>query len=455
MNRSLYIDSDLMETRLAVIEDERIAEIHLERPGGESGIGEIRRARVTHISNDLQAATLDAGDGISLFLRATDAKVLAGDGEGRKPAISKLVQRGQLLTVQTGRDAADGKQARASADIALAGRYLILHPMRRGLESGKRPPSGELEAALTPLAGEAGLVIRPPAHAADVATVAAEAERLVAEWREATETGAGKPGLLRAAPGLLERAFLQFAGAEPETVLTPDRGLRADLIGLAKRIAPDIADRIELCDADRPLDLDEEIASALSQEVESGGVRLIIETTAAMTTVDVDGRGEPRDVNVKAAREIARQLRLRRIGGPVAVDFVSMSRAPDRKKVETALRQAVARDPEPVDIGTIDRFGIATLVRRRSGLSLAAELCEAPVRAPHFSPSAALARVLRRVTRELDGVGPLPMRIELSEDLADAAGDDLAARLSARLGRPLTVAFGSCAVDAFALTRER
>ena len=179
MSTSLYIDRGVLETRVAIIEDERIAEIHIERAGASPLQGQIRRGRIKHISNDLQAATVDVGEGHSLFLRATDARVLAGEDVQGKVPIAKLVTRGQTVLVQPTRPGLDGKQGRCSADVALFGRYVTLHPLRRGFEAGKFGTEAGLTDALAGLADEVRITLRPAARLAEPALVKAEVERLI------------------------------------------------------------------------------------------------------------------------------------------------------------------------------------------------------------------------------------------------------------------------------------
>ncbi|WP_417519685.1 ribonuclease E/G [Minwuia sp.] len=457
MNRSLFIDRGVLETRVAVIEDERIVEVHIERDGQAVAVqGEIRAARVTHVSSELQAATVDAGDGLSLFLRAADARVLADADAPKKLPINRLVKRGQNLLVQVGRPATEGKQARCSVDIVLGGRYVVLHPMRTGFEPGKRPVDEALAAAVAELADTARITVRPPAHRVDPETVLQEVRRLLDEWNAVASVSVPKPALLRPAPDLLHRAVTHLAGPDPDSIMVPDRATQSELKLLARQMAPDLADRITLTGLQRSIDLDDEIEGALAVEIGlSDKAGLSIEPTRAMTVIDIDGQGQGVDVNLTAVPEIARQLRLRRIGGPVAIDFISMSRAPERKRVETALRQAVQRDPEQVDIGSIDRFGICTLVRRRSGLSLHEDLAETRIGAVTLKPRTVLAQVLRRVEAELAQIGPLPVVVSLSDALKADAPDDLQDRLNDRLGRPLRIAFVESAIDAFSISREK
>ena len=462
MDRGLFIDRGPLETRVALIEQSRIVEIHVEAAGKEAGRpGEIRRGRVTHIAGDLQAATVDAGDGLSLFVRAGDARVLApADAGAKKLPIGKMLRRGQTVAVQTGREGLDGKQGRASADIALHGRYLSLNPLREGLDFPKAVADADLREALSDVLSaqaQAGrILVHPAASQVGSDIVLAELDLLNAAWSEIGSATEGKPGLLRPAPDLIEQAFVRLAGPAPDAILTPDRELLAELKRRARDMAPDLADRIELCEASRSLDLDDEIEAALEPEVAlPGGGRLTIETTRAMTTVDIDAPGDATKANLAAARELARQLRLRRIGGVVAVDFISLRGTPERKKVEKALRQAFQRDPAQVEIGGIDRFSIATLTRSRDAMPLAAQLCRHRPSTVDWRPEAALARVLRRVAAELAGVGPVPVSLTLSEDLRSAVAARLPDGLDGALGRPVRLGYDARAVDDFQLGRER
>lgn len=455
MSAGIFVDCDVMESRVAIIEDDRIAEIHIERVGESSIRGQIRRGRVKHISSDLQAATIDTGNGQNLFLRSADARVLGtADVQGKVP-IAKLVTRGQMVLVQATRPGMDGKQSRCTADIALYGRYVTVHPMRHGLETGKGGDDAALITALTEIASEARITLRPAARNVSALTVQTEADRLLSDWREIQSSGKAAPGLVRRAQNLFERALTALSGPDPDVIMTPDRSTLAELKQLAAVVAPDLSDRIELTEKGRSIDLDAEIEAALGTGAKFDGGRLSIEVTRAMTVIDVDGQGTPIRANLAAIPEIARQLRLRRIGGPIAIDFVTMSKAQDRKLVESALRQALQKSVAQADVGGIDRFGIATLVLRRDGAALADDVAEHRPMAVRLSATAQLAKVLRRATLELSSVGPLPIVIELSDKLASAAPADLADQLAGRLNRPLKVRFGQRDVDDMVLSRER
>ncbi|MEC9346282.1 MAG: ribonuclease E/G [Pseudomonadota bacterium] len=465
MKQGIYIDRGLAETRTAIVERGRVVEIHVARDGDPRLTGAVWLGRVVQTMPELQAASVDTGMAEPGFLRAADARALAGPDAPPKIGIAKLVRRGQVVLVQAGRAADDEKAMRLTADIGLLGRTLALHPLLTGVEAPRRvgdeAQRAELKALVAEASGGMRVVLRPAAARVPHEQVLAELDRLKAEWAEieAAAQTAKAPALLRPAAGPLARALVELAPPSAELVAAGDQELAADLHGLAKALAPDLLDRITLAPATQGIDLDQTIDAALAPEVAlPGGGRLWIEQTRGMVAIDVDGggaKGTPVDINMRAVPEIAHELRLRRLGGPVVIDFISMRAGNERKRVETALRRAFERDPAMVDVGQVDRFSLASLVRGRQDRSLADELAE-PVRAtPSWHPDVALERVLRRASAELHGVGPVPVRLTLSSKhapLLDSAG---AARISERFGRQVELVLDSRPLDGFRLERLR
>lgn len=449
MKQGLYIDRGPLETRVALIERGRVAEIHIERPREAGRIGAVHLGRVTHLHPDLQAATVALGDDVAGFLRAEDARALGGASPQRLP-IGKLVHRGETVLVETARMPGDGKQGRVTADIHLRGRYVVLQPRRTGIEVPKRVGDEATRAALKARveAAAAGMrvVLRPAAARVEPTLVEAELARLREAWTalERKAAAVNPPALLRPAPSLLERALTELAPAGAETIAVADRALAAELVPLAEVLAPDLAGRITLAPPGQGIELDQTIDEALAPTVEFAGGRLTLEPTRALVAIDVDasaGRDGGVEANLRAIPEIAHQLRLRRLGGPVVVDFVSMRSAQERRRVETALRRAFERDPATVDVGQVDRFSLATLVRSRREPSLAEELTASRAAAPALMPAVAAARVLRRIEADLAEVGAVPVRLTLARGLEAVFDREVRAALAERLARPVTLAF--------------
>ncbi|MDF1737379.1 MAG: ribonuclease E/G [Minwuia sp.] len=463
MKQGLFIDRGPFETRVALIERERVVEIHVEPTDQPPVAGAIWRGRVTDLMPELQAAAVDLGQGVTGFLRAADARVLDGSTTDKRVPLKKLLRRGQSVLVQAVRGANAGKQVRLSADIALHGRYVSLYPQREGTEVPKRIGDPDQRASLqemfAALDSSARLVARPAAARVEPDLVRADATRLIAEWTAIDGLDGPVPDRLRDAPGLLHRALTELAPPAPEAIAVSDRSLSADLHPVATRIAPDLVELVSLAPSGQGLELDQVLDEALAQEVRlPGGGRIIIEATTALTAIDVDSagaRGTPVDHNMRAIPEIAHQIRLRRIGGPVVIDFISMRAGNERKRVEAALRRAFERDPVMVDIGQIDRFSLATLVRGRGEKGLAQQLLVRTSLQHRLRDTAAAARVLRQAAAELDGVGLLPVTLTLSEQLRTVMDADATARASAFLGRPVSFVFEARDIGSFAISRQR
>lgn len=467
MKQGLYVERGLFETRVALIERERVAEVHLELNDSPPVAGAIWLGRVTDLMPAMQAAAVDLGQGVTGFLRATDARVLEDGTTDKKQPLKKLLRRGQTVLVQAVRRAADGKQIRLTADIALHGRYLSLYPLRQGIDVPKRIGDPDQRDALHALLDSLNIAGRAVARPVSVRVapdlVAADAARLTIAWQAIAEAqampNAPAPALLHAAPDLLHRALTEIAPPSPEMIAVSDRSLAADMHQRSALHAPDLQPLIALAPAGEGLELDQVMDEALATDVAlPGGGRISIEVTKALTAIDIDSagsRGTPVDLNMRAIPEIAHHLRLRRIGGPVVIDFISMKAGNERKRVEAALRRAFERDPVMVDIGQVDRFSLATMVRGRGESGLSQHMLAPRADEPDLLPAITAARVLRKIAAELSGIGPLPMTLHVSESLMGLFGDDATAQVSAYLGRPVTLLFEDRSPETYAVARQR
>ena len=188
------------------------------------------------------------------------------------------------------------------------------------------------------------------------------------------------PGRPRASMGPsdpVQQLLVEHLGADPDRIVVADPAALVRARGYLAEWRPSVLDRLEhLPDAFAASGAGEQLAAALEPVVElAGGGRLIIQTTAALTAIDVDGGGRrPLEVDLEAAAEIARQLRLRRLGGTIVVDFIDLAAKSDRARLLATLRAALADDPAPVQVGRMSPLGLVELSRKRSGPSLAEQL---------------------------------------------------------------------------------
>jgi ribonuclease G len=354
-----------------------MTEAHRDEPALRSPVGALHLGRVTAIDRRLGAAFVDLGS--------------AGTGLLPLKPGAAAPEEGRALVVQIRREPRERKGPRLSAAVALAGRLLELRPGGNAVEAPGPTAALRATVAEQAQAGE-GWVLRPAAAGAEVAAVAAEMAALRRRWAAiAARAGMAKP------PALLEpaddpvMAMLRERPAGSWAQVLLDH--RASAEALQRRCAeelPDLADRI----AWQPrrdwepvfADLREQLLEALEPDVPlAGGGWIRIEATTALTAIDVNsgdvggagGTGALRRVNEAAAQAIARQLRLRNIGGLVVIDFIDMESRRERGTVAEALRRALARDPAPCTVGAMSGFGLVEMTRRRRGRSLSETFAEA------------------------------------------------------------------------------
>ena len=405
----LLVDRDGPLTRAAVLADGRLTDLHIDHADRPSLLGAVILGRVERIATGLNGAFIDLGGGLSGLLPAADVRrpVLDDDSPqtrshprpGSKPAaIGALLRTGQPVVVQVKADAAGAKGPSLTMDITLPGRFLVHAPLGRDISVSKRLGSGPERAALARriegLATGAGWIIRAGAAQVPDELLAAESEALHLQWRAIRDDArAGSaPRVLHPGPDAPTRALIEQGAAAPDSIIVDDPApaggiavgegpLLSGLRGWCDRHAPDLLPRLTAHRASQRLfdlrDLDSAIAELLDVRVPLPlGGSLVIERTEALTVVDVNAgeRGNPVDVNLDAAAEIARQLRLRNVGGIVVVDFVNMRGRGDAERVLAALSHAVESDPVQTQVYGMSKLGLVELTRARRGTPLAALL---------------------------------------------------------------------------------
>lgn len=405
----LLVDRDGPLTRAAVLADGRLTDLHIDHADRPSLLGAVILGRVERIATGLNGAFIDLGSGLSGLLPAADVRrpVLDDDSPlsryhprpGSKPAaIGALLRTGQPVVVQVKADAAGAKGPSLTMDITLPGRFLVHAPLGRDISVSKRLGSGPERAALARriegLATGAGWIVRAGAAQVPDELLAAESEALHLQWRAIRDDArAGSaPRLLHSSPDAPTRALIEQGAAAPASIIVDDPvpaggiavgegPLLSGLRGWCDRHAPDLLPRLTAHRASQRLfdlrDLDSAIAELLDVRVPlPQGGSLVIERTEALTVVDVNAgeRGNPVDVNIDAAAEIARQLRLRNVGGIVVVDFVNMRGRGDAERVLAALSHAVESDPMQTQVYGMSKLGLVELTRARRGTPLAALL---------------------------------------------------------------------------------
>jgi Rne/Rng family ribonuclease len=392
MSARVLIEVGIGETRGALVEDGRLIALAIERDAAFDPGADIFLGRVGAFHSRMKAHEIALPDDVMALLPASDGKRLA---------------EGQAAIVQIDRAAHGRKGPRVTTDIAIAGRYVAFNPGKAGVGLARGTPSAAgLTKRWAHLAKGGGLRLRPSIDQAEPAWIESEAARLDADWRDiearARETKA--PACLAADLQPVRRLLRDAPARCP--ILIDDAGEAATLGKALATLAPDLAAGLSVHRERTAIfaleEVDAQIAQALEARIElANGVALSIEPTEALTAIDVDvGGAEDLEAACRsAAAEIARQIRLRRIGGQIVVDFPRLSKEAQRRKLAEHLRDRLARDPEPVEFGGLTRLGLVEFARRRAGPTLG-ELLGTP--RAGFVPSAATeARaVLRRALAE-------------------------------------------------------
>ena len=387
------MDRDGPLTRAAVLSGGRLTDLYIDHAERPSLLGHVFLGRVERIATGLDGAFVDLGTGKSGLLSALDARGPKGRPKAKGERIGNLLRTGQTVLVQVKADATGAKGPSLTMDITLPGRFLVHAPLGRDVAVSKRLGSGperaELARRVQDVASGAGWIVRAGAATASDGLLAAESDALHLAWRQirdAAEQGGG-PALLLPGPDATRRALIEHGAATPSRIIVDDAALARDLAGWCADRAPDLEGRVEPFDS-RLLaapsdgrqrlfdlrDLDAEIETLLGTRVPlSGGGSLVIERTEAMTVVDVNAgeRGNPLDVNLEAAAEIARQLRLRNAGGIVVVDFVNMRNRGDAERLLAVLSRAVEDDPAQTQVYGLSKLGLVEMTRARRGTALA------------------------------------------------------------------------------------
>ncbi|HEX6957075.1 MAG TPA: ribonuclease E/G [Ferrovibrio sp.] len=499
MANELLIDVGLTETRVALVEDDRLVHLDLERPERDSALGAIFLGRVRRIEKGLQAAYVDIGLSRDGFLGRDDLVPV------RDLPIEQRLHEGETVLVQVIRDPVGEKGVKLTCQIALPGRFLSLTPFDPAVRVTKRISQDaermRLAAVMqsllaladqTPLkvtarlqrrAGDRrsarparydgadrrsgedrrksmGCIVNANAEGADKTELAADLERLRARWiaieerRSKASKTCGAPAELWREMGPVGRALRDHVGAKLDRIRVNAAQGFAEARAWLFEHAPDHVGRLERFDDPAGLfdlfDIEQDIADALSRRValKSGGA-IIFGETEALTAIDVDsGKASARGaafeelalkINLEAAAEIARQLRLRGIGGIIVIDFLHMESAAYRAQTVNALRQALARDPAPVKVLGMSALGLVEMTRKRVGEPLSARLfdscptCDGDGRLP--SLPAVLAELLRRAWREAASSPPgARLEIACAPDVAALLDADLRNRLERQIG---------------------
>jgi ribonuclease G len=447
--RELLVSVDVGERRVAILEDERVAEVYLERPARRSIAGNIYLGRVDNVLPGMEAAFVEIGLEKNGFLYVDEiVRPELEKGHGRK--IQDLVSRGQTILVQAVKDPMKTKGARLTTQISLPGRFVVLVPQGEGLGVSRRLDDDErnrLKDILKRLdVKEGGVIVRTAAEGASEEDIERDLVFLQRLWRsiQAKAKNAKAPELVYQEAELPLRVVRDLFTGDFERAYIDDERTHRRIVGYLKKTSPHMAERVLRYKEKTPLmesfGVEQEIKSTISRRVDlpSGGY-LIFDYAEAFTVIDVNtgrfvgGRGKNaggrlEDTitknNLEAVKEVVRQLRLRDIGGIIVIDFIDMANPKNRATVEEALRTELERDRTKTYVVEISPLGLVEMTRQnvtdgpREVMTRKCPTCGGD--GIVYSEASAAIDVERRLRALAAGSRAQAFRVELADPIASA-----------------------------------
>ncbi len=396
MTEEILINVTPQETRVAVMQLGVVQDLHIERSSNCGIASNVYLGRVSRVLPGMQSAFIDIGLERSAFLHVDD--IWENSGNAAKP-IEKVLYESQTLLVQVIKEPIGSKGARLSTQISIAGRLLVYLPQETHIGVSQRIEcSAHRDAlrarlqAILPAEHQGGYIIRTVAEGAEDPDFLADITYLDKLWHnlKTTSQNASAPQLLYKELNISVRVLRDFVSVNTARIMVDSRSNYLKMLEFAQAYNTVAADRLEHYSGGRPLfdlyNVEEEIERALSKRVDlkSGGY-LIIDQTEALTTIDVNTGGfvglrnfddTIYKTNLEATQVIARQLRLRNLGGIIICDFIDMDSQEHRDAVLNEFKKALSRDHTRISVSGFSALGLVEMTRKRTRESLAHILCE-------------------------------------------------------------------------------
>jgi ribonuclease G len=474
MQQDILINWSPQETRVAVIEHGALQELQVERSLERGLVGNVYLGKVARVLPGMQSAFIDIGLDKAAFLHVADlmSSINSRHADADMPAasvqpIEKQLFEGQALMVQVLKDPLGTKGARLTAQISIAGRLLVFLPQDHHVGVSQKIPTKqreELRQRVIALAGEAGggFILRTNGEDALDAELGEDIAYLRKTWARIKDASIRLPpaSVLHQDLNLLQRVLRDMVVEGTQTIRIDSHEQFDRLKTFAQEFMPATVQKLQHYVGERPIfdlfNIDEDIAKALGRRVDlkSGGY-LIIDQTEALTTVDVNTGGfvGARNfddtifkTNLEASQAIARQLRLRNLGGIVIVDFIDMARENHRDAVLAEFQKQLSRDRIKTAVNGFSSLGLLEMTRKRTRESLSHQLCE-PCSACGGKGVVKTARsvtydILREILREARQFNPREFRVVASPRVIELFLDEESqhlASLSDFIGKPISL----------------
>ena len=394
VDRQMLVRQAGDRTQIAVLEDKIMVEHYVNRNSNISYVGNVYLGKVQNVLPSMEAAFVDIGKGRNAVLYAGEVNWdTAGLADGAPRKIEHVLKTGQSVLVQVTKDPIGQKGARLTSQISLPGRYLVYVPSGEMSGISRRLPDQERSRLKTILKNlipeDAGVIVRTASEGASEEELERDVIRLKAQWedieKKSTESGTNAPALLYSEPDLTVRVIRDIFNEDFDKLIVQGDQAWEDINNYLGHIAPELTAKIEKWTGSRDLfvenRIEEQLAKAFDRKVylPSGG-SLVIDRTEAMIVIDVNtgkfiGKGGNLEEtvtknNLEAAEEIARQLRLRDMGGIVVIDFIDMTIESNRDLVLRRLIECLGRDRTKHQVAEVTSLGLVQMTRKRVGQGL-------------------------------------------------------------------------------------
>lgn len=403
MSAELLINVTPSETRVAIVENGVLQEVHMERQSALGLVGNVYIGKVCRVLPGMQAAFVDIGLDKAAFLHASDI-VVHEDAQSEEvreksppvPDIRELIRDGQFIMVQVVKDPIGTKGARLTTDVTIPSRYLVFMPGASHSGVSQRIEDDQERARLKKLVLEecndaGGFIVRTAAEGVGDADIIQDIKFLKMLWSKILKKkkGVRKSCVIHEDLTLACRIIRDFVGSELERIRIDSKLTFGQLTAFTEECVPELANKLEYYPGERPIfdlfDVENEIQRALQRKVtlKSGGY-LIIDQTEALTTIDINtgafvGHRNLEETifntNIEATQAIARQLRLRNLGGIIIIDFIDMRSEEHKHRVTQSLENALARDRTKTNVHGFSALGLVEMTRKRTRESLEHVLC--------------------------------------------------------------------------------
>jgi ribonuclease G len=406
MHKEIIVNANPYEVRIAILEDKELVELLIERAENKRMVGDIYKGVVTAVLPGIQAAFVDIGTEKAAFLHVSDLLEVRDDeddepGDRRRPArgqsrpplppIQDILHKGQELLVQVTKEPIATKGPRITSQISLPGRFAVIMPdvdhvgvSRKIEDRAERARLKEIVTELKP--PDCALIVRTVGEGASRSALELDVQHLVSVWREvqAKAKPAPAPSLVHQDVGIVIGLVRDVFNEEVDQLVLDDRGAYDELKSYLRGFAPELADRVKLHEEPVPIfdkyGIESELDKTLDRKVwlKKGGY-ILIDQTEALVAIDVNtgrftGKKNQEETilktNLLAAREVARQLRLRDIGGIIVIDFIDMESDANKKKVLQDLRTWLKRDRAKTKAFQVSDLGLVEMSRQRVRPSL-------------------------------------------------------------------------------------